>query len=278
MLTGRQFDEAFYQAMKAETKKRKLKLSAEHIIYKKIDPYFFSVHYRGSHNRDTEGNAVFMFEVSVKYHRFDELQYGILCPGNDFHFTDSLRANSGALCHAALPRFEEAFAFDGNEESLPDLAVRVLDYLERYIRDFLQVVERDHGDLNEYYIANREAMPRLAGLAYLDKGDYEGAIECFSLPGMDGQNNQWIVRPETPAQRKRAKANGYLPQSSLGKAIQQAFAKKTGQEQYGSGSESVFRSRKEQFIDYAVALKNGLEWTYDRAMFGLLPEEREVGN
>ena len=85
---------------------------------------------------------------------------------------------------AVFPRFEEAFDFSGNEESLPDLAMRVLDYLERYIRDFLQMVEREYGDLNEYYIANRDTMPRLAGLACLDRGDYEGAIECFSHPGM----------------------------------------------------------------------------------------------
>lgn len=199
MLTGKQFDKAFYQAMKTETKRRKIKLSAEHDIYKKIDPYFFNVFYAGMHYKDTVGKVVFMFDVSVKYHRFDELQYGILRPGDDFHFTDKIRANSGALCRAAFPRFEETFDFSGNEESLLDLAVSVLDYLERYICDFLQMVKREYGDLNEYYIANRETMPRLAGLACLDRGDYEGAVECFSHPDMDGQNNKWIVRSETPA-------------------------------------------------------------------------------
>ena len=278
MLTGKKFDAAFYQAMKTETKKRKIKLSAEHDIYKKIDPYFFNVFYASRHYKDTDGKVVFMFDVSVKYHRFDELQYGILCPGEDFHFTDKIRANSGALCRAAFPRFEEAFDCDGSEESLPGLAAAVLDFLEQYIRDFLRMVRRDYGDLNEYYIANREAMPRLAGLACLDKGDYEGAIECFSHSDMDGQNNQWIVHPETQMQRKRARANGYLPQISLRKSIQNVFVKKTGEKQFSSGSGSIFRSRKEQFIDYAVALKNGVEWTYDRAMFGLLPEEREAKN
>ena len=38
-------NEAFYQAMKAETKKRKIKLSAEHDIYKKADPFFFCAYY-----------------------------------------------------------------------------------------------------------------------------------------------------------------------------------------------------------------------------------------
>ena len=276
MLSRKNFDKAFYQALKTETRKRKIKLSAEHDIYKKVDPYFFRVYYLNLYYKKTEGNAVFAFDVTVKYHRYDELQYGIVSPGNDLHFTDKLRANSGALCSASFPRFEETFDYDWSEESLPDLASRVMDFLERYICGFMQMVEREYGDLSEYYIANRETMPRLAGLTYLDRGDLEAAAECFLHPGMDGQHNQWIVRPVTAAQIKRAKANGYMPQSRLEKAIQKAFAEKTGQKQYASGSGSIFRNRKEQFADYAVCLKNGLEWTYDRAMFGLLPEEREA--
>ena len=40
--------------------------------------------------------------------------------------------------------------------------------------------------------------------------------------------------------------------------------------------ESIYRSRKEQFMDYAVAVKNGLEWNHDRAMYGLLNNERSI--
>lgn len=274
MLTGNKLEKAFYQAMKIETKSRKIKLSAEQDIYKKVDPYFFNVFYFIVHHKCTEGKAVFSFDVTVKYHRFDELQYGIIHPGEDFHFTDKIRANSGALCYAAFPRFDETFDFDGNEESLPRLAAIVLDYLERYIRDFLTMVEKEYGDLNGYYIAKKDGNPRLAGLACLDRGDYEGAVECFIHPNMDGESNKWIVRAETRDQRKRAKENGYLPQSSLSKSLQEIFVQKTGQEKYSSGQRTIFRSRKDQFIDYAIALKNGLEWTSDMAMFGLLDEER----
>ena len=275
MLSGKQFDfdKAFYQAMKVETKKRKIKLSAERDIYKKVDPYFFNVFYSRDDFKNIEGKVVFEFDVTVKYHRFDELQYSIIRPGNDLHFTDKIRANSGALCRAAFPRFDETFDFDGSEEALPDLAAAVLDYLERYIRDFLAMVEKEYGDLNGYYIANKDSKPRLAGLACLDRGDYEGAIECFNHPNMDGKNNEWIVRVETSEQWKRAKENGYLPQSKMTKAFADRFAQKKGLEKYSS-EETFFRNRKEQFIDYATALKNGLEWTSDMAMFGLLDEER----
>ena len=42
-----------------------------------------------------------------------------------------------------------------------------------------------------------------------------------------------------------------------------------------SYGESIHRNRKDQFVDYAVALQNGLEWNNERAMYGLLLEERE---
>lgn len=92
-------------------------------------------------------------------------------------------------------------------------------------------------------------------MAYLDRGDIDSAIECFSSPNMDGANSIWSVDIYTDEQRRRAQESG-----------EQIFVS-----QYG---ESIHRNRKEQFLDYAIALKNGLEWNYDRAMYGLLAEER----
>lgn len=119
------------------------------------------------------------------------------------------------------------------------------------------MVEETYGDLDGYYIANRETMPRLAGLAFLDRGDAAGAAECFSQPNMDRENSTWWVRVETEEQQQRAIASGtYLYECP----------------EYTA----VHRHRRDQFWDYATALKNGLEWTPDRAMFGLLPEERRA--
>ncbi len=268
----REFDKKFYQVLKSATKARKIKLSAEHDIYKKAGPYFYHTFY-ALHDVDN-GKAIFSLDITVKYHRFDELQFSILCPGDSLKFTDKIRANSGALCDATFPRIIQEFNCDGSDESIAILCEDLLDFLEKYYSDFLEMVELEYGDLDGYYIAHREDNPRLAGLAYLDKGNYDGAIDCFSSPNMDGENNKWIVHPETSDQIKRAKANGYLPQSHLDRWLQNAFVQKTGQEKYGSGQGSVSRSRKEQFIDYAIALKNGLKWTSDMAMFGLLDKER----
>ena len=253
-MTYSQLDKLFYQAMKVETKKRKLKLSAERDIYKKEGPYFFCVFHHIQ--KMTEGKIGITLDISVKCHRYDELQYNIINPGDPIRFTDKIRANSGAKCHVAFPRFVQYFNYDGTEEMLPKLCEDLLDFLEKYYTDFLTMVEKEYGDLGNYYVANKDVNPRLAGLACLDKGDFQGAVECFSHPDMDGQRQVWSVEIETDEQRRRAEASGM----------------KILRTSYGEG---IFRNRKDQFIDYAIALQNGLEWNAERAMYGLLPEERE---
>jgi hypothetical protein len=251
----RQWEKKFYQALKAAVKARKIKLSAERDIYKKADPYFYSAFYSIAGVED--GKVDITLHISIKYHRFDELQHGILRPDALLHFTDKLRANSGALCPAGLPDVTQSFAYDGSEEAMPKLCEDLLDFLKAYCSDFLAMVEREYGDLDGYYIAHKEEMPRLAGLAYLDRGEPEKAIECFSSKKMDGENSLWSVDINTEEQYRRAQENGT-----------EIYVTK-----YGT---SIYRSRKEQFADYAVALKNGLEWNYDRAMYGLLKKERSI--
>ena len=95
-------------------------------------------------------------DISVKYHRYDELQQNIIDPGNTIRFTDKIRANSGAKCHVAFPRFVQYFNYDGTEKMLPKLCEDVLDFLEKYYTDFLTMVEKEYGDLGNFYIANQE--------------------------------------------------------------------------------------------------------------------------
>ena len=248
----REWDKKFYQELKKATKGRKLKLSAEHDIYKKEGPYFYHAFYWLREVED--GKAEITLDITVKYHRFDELNYGIIMPGNELRFTDKIRANSGALCHASFPRMTKIFACDGSEEAIPRLCEDLLDFLKTYASDFLAEVTAKYGDLNGYYIAHKDENPRLAGLAYLDRGDIQGAIECFSSPDIGGEHSVWSVTITTDEQRRRALENGKQILSD----------------------NSIWRSRKEQYNDYAVALKNGLEWNRDRAMCGLLAEERNM--
>lgn len=251
-MTYTELDKILYQAMKIEAKKRKIKLSMEHDLYKKVDPYFFNVSYYI--DKISEENIDIKLDISVKYFRYDELQYNIINPESKVHFTDKLRANSGIMCDVAFPRIVKSFDYDSTEKMAPKLCENILNFLEKYYDDFFTMVKKEYGNLGNYYIANRDKNPRLAGLAYLDKGDVQGAIECFLHPNMDGFNHVLSVDIHTDGERRRAQERG----------------QKIFHTPYG---ESIHRRRIDQFRDYAIALQNGLEWTNERAMYGLLIEE-----
>lgn len=251
-MTDTQLDKKLYQAIKNSSKNRNIKLSAEHDLYKKADPYFFNTSYYVG-KKDEETIDIHL-NFSVKYHRFDELQYGIINPGDPLRFTDKIRANSGAMCRVSISEKIQKFEFDGAEEALPGLSEDILDFIEKYYNDFLTMVDANYGDLGAYFIANMDNNPRLAGLAYLDRGDIQGVIACFTHPNMDEQNQMWSVKIQTDEQRRRAQENGA-----------RIF--------HSENVESILRNRKNQFAEYAIALQNKLEWTRDRAMYGLLSEE-----
>lgn len=249
-MKSRELKKALYQALKIETKKRKFKLSAEHDIYKKEGEYFFCAWYFDHEYED--GIYPIEFRFQLKYHRFDELQAKILFPELDIRFTDKYRANSGYMCYSLICDFHEIeFSFDGTEESLPDLAIRILDYIEGYYRDFIEKVNSEYGGLDGWYIANKEINPLLAGLVYLDKGDMNNVLECLSHPNIGGDRSFWSSVPNTEEQLKRALANGYNAKFKY-----------------------FDRSTKQRFEDYVTTMRKGLEWTSDKAKFGLLPEER----
>ena len=116
-----------YQAMMTAAKMQKIKLSAKHDLYKKADPYFFNAFYHIG--KITEGKIDVTLDISIKYHRFDELQYNIIRPKDPIKFTDKIRANSGAKCYAAFPRIVQPFNFNGTEEAIPKLCDDILDFL-----------------------------------------------------------------------------------------------------------------------------------------------------
>ncbi len=252
-MTYTQLDKILYQAMKVATNKRKIKLSAEHDIYKRVDPYFFNVSY--FIDKISKEKIDITLDISVKYLRYDELQYSITNPEKPVRFTDKIRANSGIMCNTAFPRIVQSFDYDGSEEMVFKLCENILNFLEKYYTDFFAMVKKEYGDLGNYYITNRDKNPRVAGLAYLDKGDLQGAIECFLHPNMDGNNHILSIDIYTDEQRRRAQENNT-------KIICTPHGK------------NIHRNRKQQFVDYAIALQNGLEWTNDRAMYGLLIKER----
>ncbi len=261
---AREINANIYQAMKIAAKKRKIKLSAEGDIYKKVDPYFFNVFHLQFIKPEQMGESItYQFDPHVKYARFDELQHNIVHPNDPQHFTDKLRANSGMMFTRSVPRLKQLFPYDGTDEAIPQLCEDVLDFLARYYRDYLQHIAREYGDLNGYYIAEKDTDPYSAGLAYLDRGEYKEAAACFSLPQIKDRLHQiWTVPIETDEQYRRACCSG-------GKIFSDV-------DNDGIEHRTLWRPRADQFRDYAVALQNGLEWTSERAMFGLLSEELKM--
>lgn len=244
-------NDKLYLAMKEAAKKRKIKASPQHDLYKRVDPYFYSVFYSTGFKKAPQGKISILLDISVKYCRYDELQWGITDPESDLRFTDKIRANSVAQCSASFPRLEQMFDFDGTDENLPQLCEDILDWLENYYSEFFAKTEQEYGSLAEFYLGNREQYPRLAGLACIERGDYKGAEECFRLPTMDSVNVKWTVEPQNDEQRQRLEASG---------------AEK--------GGTSYRRSHRDAYLDYAIAMQNGIAWTKETAKYGLLPSER----
>ena len=240
-----------YETMKVIAKQRKMKASPQHDLYKKDGLYFYHAFYAFDffHPYEEEtGLATIILDISVKYCRFDELRWGILQPENDLKFTDRVRANSIAACKASFPRKKACFQYDGSENGLSQLCEDILDYLVNFYRDFWSVINRDYGTLEEYYIANIEENPLLAGLVYIERGQFQDAEKCFRLPNMSCKNSSTPISPVTEEQLARVSVSCKHPN---------------------------FRSDYERLLDYTIAMQHGVKWTKETADYGLLPEERQ---
>ena len=240
----------FYETMKGVAKQRKIKASPQHDLYKKDEPYFYHAFYAfdsfHSYEKET-GFATTILDIAVKYCRFDELRWGIIQPGNDLKFTDKVRANSIAACNASFPRKKVRFKYDGSENGLRQLCGDILDYLEKFYSDFFESIDRDYGTLEEYYIANKEENPLLAGLVYIERGQFQNAEKCFRLPNMSCKNSTTSISPVTKEQLARVSCSCERPHS---------------------------RSDYERLLDYTIAMQYDVEWKRETADYGLLPEER----
>lgn len=243
--------DSLYEAMKTAAKKRKIKSSPQHDLYKRVDPYFLHTFYTFDTRHPLDkvtGKIGIILDIAVKYCRFDELRWGIISPGSDLKFTDKVRANSLAMCYASLIRRPILFDCDDSENGLDRLCGDILDWIEQFYQDFFASVKKEHGSLEEYYLAHREDYPLLAGLVHIERGQYLEAGECFRLPNMHGRHNCTSIKPVTEEQLARVKA---------------------------SCERSYLRNDCERLLDYTIAMQHGVEWTEETARYGLLPEERQ---
>lgn len=232
-------------------KSMKIKGSQGH-LYKRDGPYFWNAFYieEGS---PLNGTQKVRINISLKYWRFDELQWTIIHPWMEQKFTDKLRCNSGAMCRAHIEMGAQFFTWEatepvwkGKHEDLLILAESILEYILERVRSTIETAEKEFGSLGEYFIAHPEINPRLSGLSYIDKGDYQGAKEVFS--SIETLNEGFYIRPETPEDLARMRSNA--PEKDKEKMV-------------------FWRDYRDIYIDYCIAMLQGIPWTRDIVALGM---------
>lgn len=148
------FDKAFRDTMKQIVSPRKAKVT-NGCIYKKENDYFWYIAVKPYSKTKRR------VSVCIKPWHYDELLFSISNPGEELHFTDKLRWNgfnamtSFILDYSHYPEnFSSQTEVNSNDfelwcRELFDTSIKKLD-------DFIAMVEKDYGGLEEYHIANRE--------------------------------------------------------------------------------------------------------------------------
>lgn len=207
-----------YKCMKAVAKNKGIKASPEHDLYKMISPFFI--------------NAFYSDLPRAKN-------------------SDKIRANSVIACRSVIENEQIEYDFDGKDESYQLLAEAVFAHIESWYKDFEEKVKSEYGDLEAFFLSNKDKYPRQAALIYIHSENYAAAEKCMKLMPAK-MNTSRLINPTTEEQTQRLVDSG---------------AEKFGKE-------SFLRDDMECHWDYLIAKKKGLEWTGDRARFGLLNEER----
>ncbi|MBO7440524.1 MAG: hypothetical protein J6T60_00335 [Bacteroidales bacterium] len=245
--------ERLYQAMKVEAKRRQIKASPEHDLYKMIPPYFIDTFYIQMPSQEASGKITIYLRYEVKYSYFDDITAFII-EGETQKLTDKVRANSLIKCTSIITEENIDFDFDGNDESYPNLSARVFDHIEKWYHYFFDEVKEKYGDLETFFICNKEKYPRQAALIYINSGNYTAAEECLKIMPSKMQIEILTDRPLSKEQEQR-----------------RIDSKKV----YGANIGRIGRDYMDIHFDFIIAKKKGLEWNVERAKYGLLKNERE---
>ena len=239
-----------HSAMKVIAKENGVKLSAQNDLYKMQAPYFVNVFFCEYPVKNKPGKINIHLVYELKYAYFDDLTLYIIECEPVTKLTDKVRANSIIKCDSKILQEYFDFDFDGKEESYPDLAERVFEHIKDRYREFFDDVEKNYGNLENYFTSNKEQYPRQAALVYIHNGDYINAEKCLKMmpPKMYCMQT---IHPQTEEQRQRLISSNAQP-----------------------WGDAYHRDDMDCHLDFIVAKLNGLEWTAERATYGLLDAER----
>ena len=239
-----------YQEMKDIAKSRGIKASPEHDLYKMCAPYFLNAFYFEVVDKKAKKMKMNIhYEAKCSY--FDELKLFIVEPDSTVKLTDKIRANSVIHFRSLLKKEVIEFDFDGQDESYIEIAEKTIEHIENWYKLFFDDVKNNYGDLENFFISNRDEFLMQAAFVYMNQKKYELAEDCIrKLPPK--LNSCRTITPKTKTQ-----------ETSLIESNAEVFG------------DSFLRDDMDCIIDYVAARKKGLEWTPERARYGLLKEERD---
>ena len=104
-----------YQCMKELAKRKGIKASPQHDLYKMIPPYFINAFYSDLGRKKNSDKITVVFYYEVKYAYFDDLTLSIVDPVSNIKLTDKVRANSVIACKSVIENERIEYDFDGKE-------------------------------------------------------------------------------------------------------------------------------------------------------------------
>jgi len=239
-----------YQHIKVIAKNKGMKASPEHDLYKMMPPYFINAFYYDFPRKKNSGKITIGYDYGVKYSYFDDLSLTILNPVSDIKLTDKIRANSGIAVRSFIDKERIEYDFDGRDESYRQLAEDVFAHIEKWYMNFKEDVKEKYGDLEKFFVLNKDKYPRQAALVNIHLGNYAEAEDCLKRMPRKSHSTR-LIQPETEEQVERLINSG---------------AEKFGKD-------SFLRDDMDCYYDYIIAQRNGVEWTAERARLGLSKAE-----
>jgi hypothetical protein len=238
-----------YQAMKEIAKSKGVKASPQHDLYKMMPPNFLNAFY--SEYIDKKAHKLEMkvtYDAKCSY--FDDLKLYMIEPDSTVKITDKVRANSVIQVYSHIAEEEYNFDFDGSDAAYEEVAVKTFAYIQKWYKDFFDGVKEKYGSLENFIITNQEEYQLQAAFIYIHQEQFEKAAELLGKMS-DNINSTRLVVPNNDEQKQR---------------LIDSEAKEFG--------DRYLRSDMDCIIDYVTAKMNGVEWTPERALYGLLNEER----
>ena len=239
-----------YEAMKEIAKNKGIKASPYHDLYKMCSPCFLNAFYCDFVDRKAKKMKM-QIHYDVKCAYFDDLKLYMIEPNSTVKITDKVRANSVIQFKSIINKEDIEFDFDGSDESYVNIAKKTFEHIEKWYHDFFDDVKGKYGNLEQFFISNQDEFPLQAAFVYVNQEKYDLAESCMNKL-TSNLNSSRLINPETKEQEMRLKASNA---QDWGNCYQ--------------------RDDMDCIRDYITAKKKGLEWTPERARYGLLKEERD---